>query len=46
VGGSVAGFFDEHIAKGFGQLVIALTMLVLLVLLARFMHRRGIFLKV
>lgn len=46
VGGDVKAFFDEHVAKGFGQLVVASGGLVLAVLLCRFLYRRGIFLRV
>jgi predicted acyltransferase len=46
VGGSVQTFFDSFIAPGFGELVIALSTLLLLILLARFLYRRGIFLRV
>ncbi len=46
VGGSVQRFFDARVATGFGELVIALGSLTLLVLLARFLYRRRIFLRV
>jgi predicted acyltransferase len=45
-GGDVARFFDRILAPGGGDLVIALVALVLVVLVAWFLHRRRIFLKV
>jgi hypothetical protein len=45
-GGDVALFFDRALAPGFGQLVIALTSLSLMLLLAWFLYRRNIFLRV
>ncbi len=45
-GGSVAAFLDRHIAAGAGQLCLALVTLGLLLLLARFLYRREIFLRV
>lgn len=46
VGGSVKIFFDHHVAAGFGDLVIALAGLALVLWLARFLFRRQIFLRV
>jgi predicted acyltransferase len=46
LGGSVQGMFDRLVTPGFGELVISLGMLGLLILLARFLYRRGIFLRV
>jgi len=46
VGGDVSHFFDRCIAPGFGGLVVALTGMALVVLFARFLHYRGIFLRV
>ncbi len=46
VGGDVSQFLDTHIATGFGGLVVALTGMALVVLFARFLHHRGIFLRV
>ena len=45
-GGSIAGFFDAHVAHGAGELVLALVSLGLVVLLARFFFSRQIFLRV
>ena len=45
-GGDVRDFFDTHVAPGFGGLVIALVSLALVVLFARFLYRRNIFLRV
>lgn len=46
VGGDVSRFFDAWIAPGFGGLVVAVTGMALVVLLARFLYQRGIFLRV
>jgi predicted acyltransferase len=46
VGGSVQQFLDARIAVGFGGLVIAIVGLLLVVLLARFLYKRQIFLRV
>jgi predicted acyltransferase len=46
VGGDIAQFFDRLVAKGFGELVVALTTLLIIILLARFLYRRNIFLRV
>ena len=46
VGGDVAVFFDRQVAEGLGALVIAAVSLLLVVLLARFFYRRGIFIRV
>ena len=45
-GGSVAQTFDAVLGSGAGGFFLALLVLVLLVGLARFLHRRGIYLKV
>jgi predicted acyltransferase len=45
-GGSVATFFDTHISNGAGALLLAVVTLGLLLLLARFLHRRQIYLRV
>jgi predicted acyltransferase len=45
-GGDVKEFFDTHMAKGAGSLVIALVSLTLVVLFARFLYQRKIFLRV
>jgi hypothetical protein len=44
-GGSVAEFFDTHIAPGFGELVISATAIALFLWFARFLHQRKIFLR-
>jgi predicted acyltransferase len=46
VGGDVSRFFDACVAPGFGGLVVAVTGMALVVLMARFLHQRGIFLRV
>ena len=46
VGGSVKLFFETQLGKGAGDVVIAAGALGLLLLLARFLHQRKIFLKV
>jgi len=38
-------FFDAHIARGFGDLVIAVVGVLLFVGLARFLYQRKIFLR-
>ena len=45
VGGDVKTFFDLHLAKGAGDLVVSLTGLLLAFWLMHFMYRRKIFLK-
>ena len=45
VGGDVAAFFDAHLAKGMGGLVIALVALSLPILIVRFLYQRKIFLR-
>jgi len=45
-GGDVKNFFDTHVAQGAGGLVIALVSLTLVVLFARFLYQRKIFLRV
>jgi hypothetical protein len=45
-GGDISAFLDARVAKGFGELVIAIVSLVLLILCARFLHHRRIFLRV
>ena len=46
VGGDIAAFFDRRVAEGFGAVVIAAGSLLLVVLLARFLYRREIFIRV
>lgn len=45
-GGSIARWLDRHITAGTGQLCLALVSLGLLLLLARFLHKRQIYLRV
>jgi len=45
-GGDVRAFLDVHVAKGFGNLVVALVSLCLVFWLARFLYQRKIFLRV
>lgn len=45
-GGDVHRLLDEHVAKGTGDVVLALLSLLLVVLLARFLYVRRIFLRV
>ena len=45
VGGDVKTFFDLHLAKGTGDMVVSLTGLLLAFWLMHFMYRRKIFLK-
>jgi len=46
VGGSVAAFCDAHVAPGAGDLLVALVAIVLFTSLARFLFRRGVFVRV
>jgi predicted acyltransferase len=46
LGGSVHKYLDGLVMPGFGELAIELGSLLLLILLARFLYRRGIFLRV
>ncbi|MDR3405637.1 MAG: DUF5009 domain-containing protein [Chthoniobacter sp.] len=45
-GGDVKDFLDTHVTQGAGGLMIALVSLTLVVLFARFLYRRNIFLRV
>jgi predicted acyltransferase len=45
-GGDVKEFLDTHVGAGSGELVIALVSLTLVVLFARFLYQRNIFLRV
>lgn len=45
-GGDVAAFLDDHIAKGFGAVATAAVALGLVILFARFLYRRRIFIRV
>lgn len=45
VGGDVQNFMDTRVAEGFGSVVIAATALLLIVLLARFLYKHRIFLR-
>ncbi len=44
-GGGVKGFLNDHLLKGSGDLLISLTSLLLIFLIARFLYRRNIFLR-
>jgi predicted acyltransferase len=44
-GGDVKGFFNHHLRKGSGELLVALTGLLLVFLVGRFLYRRKIFLR-
>ena len=46
VGGDVRNFLDAHVGAGCGGLAVALTSLMLVILSARFLERRRIFLRV
>ncbi len=45
VGGDVRDYLDAHIAKGFGDLAIAIVGLLLAFLLVRFLYKRKVFLR-
>jgi predicted acyltransferase len=45
VGGDVKAWFDVHIARGFGDLIVTAVGLMLALVLVRFLYRRKIFLK-
>ncbi len=45
VGGDVKAFLDAHLAKGIGELLIAMVGLLLPVLLVRFLYQRRIFIR-
>lgn len=45
VGGDVKAYLNAHVAKGLGDLRVALTGLALALLLVRFLYRRRIFLR-
>jgi predicted acyltransferase len=44
-GGGIKNFFNEHLLKGSGELLVALTGLLLIFLVGRFLYRRNIFLR-
>ncbi|MCB1078672.1 MAG: DUF5009 domain-containing protein [Verrucomicrobiae bacterium] len=46
VGGDIAAFFDQHVTAGFGAVITAAVALTLVFLFARFLYRRGIFIRV
>jgi predicted acyltransferase len=46
VGGDVGNFFDRHLANGAGHMLAAAVGLVLAIVLARFLYRRKLFLRV
>lgn len=45
VGGSIRNFFDNHVAQGFGQLLICIIGLALAFVFVRFLYNRKIFLR-
>ena len=45
VGGDVKIFFDDHVAKGFGDMVISIVGLLLAFWLVHFLYKRKIFLR-
>ena len=45
VGGDIKNFFDDHIAKGFGELMISVVGLLLALWFVRFLYQRKIFLR-
>lgn len=45
-GGDVKNFFDASVAPGFGSVIVALTGLLLVILVARFLYKRNIFIRV
>ena len=45
VGGSIERFFDAHVAKGLGGLTVAAVGVLLAFLVARFLYRRKVFLR-
>lgn len=45
-GGSIEAFFNTHIANGIGDLIVALTGLVLLFWIARFLFKQKVFIRV
>lgn len=46
VGGSVEGWINAHLVRGGGDILIEVTQLLLILLLARFLYQRKIFLRV
>ena len=46
VGGDIAKFFNNQVAEGLGNVVIAIVSLLLIILFARFFFKRGIFIRV
>jgi hypothetical protein len=46
LGGEIMEFFDAHVAKGAGALLTNVAGLVLVALLARYLYKRQIFLRV
>ncbi|HTV61717.1 MAG TPA: heparan-alpha-glucosaminide N-acetyltransferase domain-containing protein [Verrucomicrobiae bacterium] len=45
VGGNIKAFFDAHVAQGFGELMIAITGLLLVFWFARLLYQRKVFLR-
>ena len=46
VGGDISNLLDQHLTQGAGRFVSAVVALLLAIVLARFLYRRGIFLRV
>jgi hypothetical protein len=45
VGGDVKAWFDLHVTRGFGDLIVTLVGLLLALLLVRFLYRQKVFLR-
>jgi hypothetical protein len=45
VGGDVKEWFDVHVARGFGDLIVALFGLLLAILFVRFLYKKKLFLR-
>jgi hypothetical protein len=46
VGGDVKAYLDEHVAKGFGELMISIIGLLIAFWIVRFLYQRKVFLRV
>jgi len=46
VGGHVRDYLDLHLARGFGEVAIAATVIAFTIVLARFLYKRKIFLRI
>ena len=45
VGGDIKNYFDTHVAKGFGDLIVAVAGLLLAFWLVHFLYKKKIFLR-